>query len=200
MEDKRLMDRKQWILDAAKQTFSSYGYKATTMDHVAKVANVGKGTIYLYFKSKDELFSAILEEHVGEMIEVAKGTISAEKSFFENAHSALYSILDFRMQQKFALKLLEEQRQFGTKVVSEAIQKIDDAIISFIKEKIDLAIQREEIEYCNSEITAFILLKLYISLIYEWEEQHPPLSKEEIANLFQQYIVEGIKKRKAMNK
>ncbi|MGM9987759.1 MAG: TetR/AcrR family transcriptional regulator [Bacillaceae bacterium] len=188
------IDRKQWILEGAKEAFSSYGYKATTMDNVAKIAKVGKGTIYLYFKSKEELFSAIIEEHVKEMISLAKSVISPGKSFFENANSALYAVLDFRMQQKFALKLLEEQREFGTRAVNEAMKTIDDAIVSFIKEKIELAIERGELKECNPEITAFVLLKLYIALIYEWEQTREPLTKEDMANLFELYFITGIKK------
>ncbi|MER2090772.1 MAG: helix-turn-helix domain-containing protein, partial [Sporosarcina sp.] len=43
------MDRRQVILEAAAKSFSLFGYKATTMDQVAKIANVGKGTIYTFF-------------------------------------------------------------------------------------------------------------------------------------------------------
>lgn len=50
------MDRRQEILEAATKSFSLFGYKATTMDQVAKLANVGKGTIYTFFANKEELF------------------------------------------------------------------------------------------------------------------------------------------------
>ncbi|BBP88266.1 hypothetical protein BsIDN1_18840 [Bacillus safensis] len=44
------VDRRQMILDGATKAFTQFGYKATTMDLVAKLANVGKGTIYTFFK------------------------------------------------------------------------------------------------------------------------------------------------------
>lgn len=46
------------ILDAAERLFLRYGYKKTTIDEVAQEAGVGKGTIYSYFKGKDELLLA----------------------------------------------------------------------------------------------------------------------------------------------
>ena len=46
------VDRKKLILEAATKSFTQFGYKATTMDLVAKLANVGKGTIYTFFKTK----------------------------------------------------------------------------------------------------------------------------------------------------
>ena len=55
-----IVDRKKLIIEAAAKSFSLYGYKATTMDQVAKLANVGKGTIYTFFKTKEELFDEII--------------------------------------------------------------------------------------------------------------------------------------------
>ncbi len=50
-----MADRKKLIVEAAAKSFSEFGYKATTMDHVARSAGVGKGTIYTFFKNKEEL-------------------------------------------------------------------------------------------------------------------------------------------------
>lgn len=50
-----MADRKKLIVEAAEKSFSEFGYKATTMDHVARRAGVGKGTIYTFFKNKEEL-------------------------------------------------------------------------------------------------------------------------------------------------
>ncbi|MFD1909166.1 TetR/AcrR family transcriptional regulator [Paenibacillus rhizoplanae] len=43
------IDRKALILQAATLSFVQFGYKATTMDQVSRIANVGKGTIYTFF-------------------------------------------------------------------------------------------------------------------------------------------------------
>lgn len=47
-----VVDRRQQVLQAAAKSFSLFGYKATTMDQVAKIANVGKGTIYTFLQTK----------------------------------------------------------------------------------------------------------------------------------------------------
>jgi TetR/AcrR family transcriptional regulator, repressor for uid operon len=52
------------IVDAAIITFSKHGYDRTKMDDIAETANLSKGTIYLYFKSKEELFYAISENNI----------------------------------------------------------------------------------------------------------------------------------------
>ncbi len=51
--------RRQAILDAARRVFADKGLRAATIDDVAEAAELGKGTIYLYFKSKEEMFAAL---------------------------------------------------------------------------------------------------------------------------------------------
>lgn len=51
--------RKQIILEAAEKLFLSEGYEKTTMDEIAHQSEFSKGTLYNYFKSKDELYLAI---------------------------------------------------------------------------------------------------------------------------------------------
>lgn len=52
--------RKNVILDAAEKLFFSKGFDSVSMEEIAKEVELGKGTLYLYFKSKDSLFFAII--------------------------------------------------------------------------------------------------------------------------------------------
>ncbi len=58
--EKERKERIQGILGAAKKVFFSKGYMKTTMDEIALEAQVSKPTIYQYFKTKDELYSALM--------------------------------------------------------------------------------------------------------------------------------------------
>ena len=52
--------REERILDAATTLLVRWGYRKTTIDDVAREAGVGKGTIYLHWKDKNELFRAAI--------------------------------------------------------------------------------------------------------------------------------------------
>jgi AcrR family transcriptional regulator len=58
--------RRAQILDAARQSFVKRGVAATTVDAVAKAAGVAKGTVYLYFDSKDAILREILTQDLQE--------------------------------------------------------------------------------------------------------------------------------------
>src|SRR5947199_8256093 len=69
--------RPQEILDAALAEFAAKGFAAARMDDVARRAGVTKGTIYLYFPSKDELFKSLVREAIGSTLEQVTATANA---------------------------------------------------------------------------------------------------------------------------
>jgi TetR/AcrR family transcriptional regulator len=188
------IDRRQLILEAASKSFTLFGYKATTMDQVAKLANVGKGTIYTFFKNKEELFDEIIKGLIKEMKAAAEEAYDEKKTFHENVHRSLMKILEFRKEHQLTIKLFQEEKEIGTPAVSEVIHNLEKVILNFIRGRVIQAINRGDIKDCDPDITAFIMLKLYVAFIFDWEKTHPPLEKEQILNLFQQYIFDGLSK------
>lgn len=59
------------ILEAALAVFAEKGYAAARMEDIAVKAGVTKGTIYLYFPSKEEVFKSLAREHVGQSLILA---------------------------------------------------------------------------------------------------------------------------------
>ena len=65
-------ERRESILRAAIQVYAKEGYHAITMDKIAAKAELGRATLYLYFKTKDEIFVhaiAAYAEFFGELLE-----------------------------------------------------------------------------------------------------------------------------------
>lgn len=54
--------RRQAILDAARECFFTNGFEATTISQIAETVELSTGTLYLYFKNKEEIYVSILEE------------------------------------------------------------------------------------------------------------------------------------------
>jgi AcrR family transcriptional regulator len=54
--------RRSQVIAAARERFTKHGLAGTTMDGIAQAAGVAKGTVYLYYKSKDDIFRQILDE------------------------------------------------------------------------------------------------------------------------------------------
>lgn len=85
-------ERRQSILDAAVEVFASQGFAAARLDDVARRAGVAKGTLYLYFRDKEELFEQILRVE-GELMLAPITRLAADDSF--RADEILGHILQF---------------------------------------------------------------------------------------------------------
>lgn len=83
------------IVSAAIIAFSVHGYDRTRMDDIAETAKLSKGTLYLYFKNKEELFYAISENNIRELKEQlsvlftkSEDLISDSQKFYVNFRKA----------------------------------------------------------------------------------------------------------------
>ena len=190
------MDRRQEILDAASKSFSLFGYKPTTMDQVAKIANVGKGTIYTFFSNKEELLQEVVVSMIREMKTEMDTTIVPTLGFMENAHIALMRILQFRARHLLFAKLLEEEKELRTPAVKNMLHQIENEIVSYVAGRIQVGIDKGEINDCHPENVAYLLLKSYMAFVVDWQVTHEEeLSEEAILNLFKQTIFRGLAKK-----
>lgn len=76
-QENRKKDKGDRILKAAAQVFANRGYNRTLIADIAKQAGIGKGTVYEYFSSKEDLFFAVFEWFVKQSGVEAKVAISA---------------------------------------------------------------------------------------------------------------------------
>ena len=99
---RRKAERPQEILEAAFLEFSRNGYAMTTLDQIAERAGVTKGTIYVYFESKEQLFISMVRE-------LMKATLDTVQDMFERHDGSTADLL--RAQFSFIYQHLVEDRR-----------------------------------------------------------------------------------------
>ncbi|MGE6489020.1 TetR/AcrR family transcriptional regulator [Paenisporosarcina sp. NPDC076898] len=187
------MDRRHEILDAATKSFSLFGYKATTMDQVAKLANVGKGTIYTFFSNKEELFHEIVFTMINEMKAEKDAIISNHCSFQQNAHLVLMKMLEFRERHALLSKLIAEEKEMQTPIVQAVLVKVEQEIVRYIAEHIERAISNKEIRDVDVELVAYLIFKAYMAFAVDWQITHEQaLPEEKIVGVFRDTIFRSL--------
>ncbi len=88
------MQKRERIIAAAMEVFSSEGLSKGTIADVAKQAGIGKGTVYEYFRSKDEIFQAMLDSFFMEMASQLQAMISGEMPYNEKLNLLIDSSFD----------------------------------------------------------------------------------------------------------
>lgn len=108
--------RPQELLDAALELFAEKGFAATRAEEVAARAHVAKGTLYLYFPSKEDLLKAVIETHLGSRLaDVEQQVAEHDGSTADLARSIMVqwwtSVLDSPASAVFKL-IISEVRNF----------------------------------------------------------------------------------------
>lgn len=85
----KVLDKKEQIIEAAEAMFHKYGYSKTSLDDIAKEAGIGKGTIYYYYESKEDIFLEVAKYHSEKFYLLLKDRISQVKSFEEKFNLAI---------------------------------------------------------------------------------------------------------------
>ncbi len=75
-----MKDTKDTIIKTAKQMFGKYGMRKTTVGEIAKEAHLGKGTIYHYFNTKEDIFETVVREDLGSLKNEIEEAIKKETS------------------------------------------------------------------------------------------------------------------------
>ena len=95
--------RRNDIIDAAEQIFFSKGYDLATMDDVAEQAELSKGTLYLYFKSKEDLYMSITQRGLEILRAMFLNAIQSQKRGLEQirAIGEAYSLFAIKHSNYF---------------------------------------------------------------------------------------------------
>lgn len=75
--DKEKQQREQMIIDAAQQLLMEKSYHSINMNEIARTANLAKGTVYLYFQTKEELFLTLFERQFGVWLDTVEADLRA---------------------------------------------------------------------------------------------------------------------------
>lgn len=123
-------NKHQKILHAAIKVFSEKGFYNSRVSEIAKEANVADGTIYLYFKNKDDILISLFEEEFGKIVQNMRAALDKEKD-------ALQKIKRFAITH---LSIVSKQQELGEVMGVEVRQSS-----KFMKEYIN----KPFIEYLN---------------------------------------------------
>ena len=158
----RRTDKRAQIMQAAERLFTRRRFHEITLDDVARAAKVGKGTIYRYFKNKEDLFFQTAASGFGDLEDLLHRTVPREADFREQLLVACGEITDFfgRRRQLFRMMQAEAGRMRWCngefrKQWHAGRKRLTEAVAEIIHRGVNEGAVRKDI---SSEVLARILL------------------------------------------
>jgi AcrR family transcriptional regulator len=147
--------RKNLIVEAAERIIFSKGYDDATLDDIAEKAELSKGTLYLYFKNKEELYLAVLlrgfdilhgmfQEAVRQNVKGIERLLAIGRAyirFYHEHHHYFINLLFFENRHL----MLDKQNRYEKECV-EKVNAIFNILITAVQAGIDDGTVREDID------------------------------------------------------
>lgn len=161
--------RPKQILDAAFEEFVERGYVATRVEDIADRVGVTKGTIYVYFETKEELFSAMIR-HISTPFEDILASGRSLEGSCQNRLRTLIEILhDNFLENRKVRELLRFVIAEGSRfphVVDENQRQVIDPLIDFIQSIIDEGCRTGEFRTGPGAAADFVMAPIVLAMTF----------------------------------
>jgi AcrR family transcriptional regulator len=130
--------RRADILVSARQAFVKHGLEQTSMDRIAAEAELAKGTLYLYFRNRDELLMALMVEDFERLILMITAVVESDASPERKLLAAFGTFYDFSQENEFFYRVLTQlnvRSLFESGADSEPVchfSKVNDRLMELV--------------------------------------------------------------------
>lgn len=163
--DKKLLKENK-IFNAAFELFSQKGLNKTAIDDIVNKAGVAKGTFYLYFKDKYDIFDKIIIRKCSDILEEAiESSKNAEfKDFIQEIIYISDYIIEYFKNNRLLLKLMGKNISFG--LFRKAVENDDSPIIKNAVKYFYVKSKDNNLNTDDIAKTLFIIIELVSSVTY----------------------------------
>lgn len=124
--------RRQQLVFSALRVFSSQGYHVTTMNHIASAADVTKPVLYQHFKSKRDLYLAVLDEQIDDLIKRIVEPLYRTENNRSRVEGALSAFFEFIRTNPQGYRLIFESDIQSDLAVQACLDKLYTSIAGHI--------------------------------------------------------------------
>jgi AcrR family transcriptional regulator len=184
------------ILSTAKKLFAQHGLKKTTMEDIANSLGKGKSTLYYYFPGKTEIFEAVVQEELKNLLRLTRQAINLADTAKDKLKA--YSRTRARLMEKFhnLSSVVYEDIFNHIGVVLRLKQKHDETQVDLIKEILRGGVQSGEFKNLSErdiELFSFTLVATFRGIELPLTASKFVRSCENGPDLLVDIMVDGIK-------
>lgn len=184
-------EKKQCILDTSLKLFVENGFHGTSTAEIAKTAGVATGTLFHYFKTKEELINNLYIYTKGSMLDEVKGDYNGKMSLKENILNLWlkFSYFGINNPHKFQFILIFHSSPYITTLTKEQVENKFVELIEIYK----LGVEKEEIKVIDDEMLMdFFWGNIFSTVSYF--VKYPEKLSEESLNMAFELFWDGISK------
>jgi AcrR family transcriptional regulator len=192
MNEVQSKDVRQRILETAADLFMVQGFDGVSIRQIAESCNLSKAGLYYYFKDKEDLFLAVLDENLGvfeELLTNLQTLTGSSRSIISSFIKAVFAELPLNVRSIFQ-KAQQDLSKVNPAARTSFNKRYEEKFLAPLAEIIQTGIVSNQIRDLNPHIAVWALLGLMYPFFNR--EFHEDASKEEVVRLIESIFFEGI--------
>ncbi len=145
MKDQNTPDARQLaILNSARTAFSTYGFRKTSMDDIARGAGISRPALYLHYKNKDDIFQSLSTEFYVESVAKFEAALTRSGPVSEVLEHAFWAklgnVVDLIVGSPHGQELLDIKHTSAAEVVAEGEARLADILSNWLERQAELGL------------------------------------------------------------
>jgi TetR/AcrR family fatty acid metabolism transcriptional regulator len=157
-------NKHQKILQAAIKVFSEKGFYNSRVSEIAKEANVADGTIYLYFKNKDDILISLFEEEFGKIVQNMRAALEKDKDALQRIKRFAIAHLSIVTKQQELAEVMGVEVRQSSKFMKEYVNKPFIEYLNIIR---SVVIEGQEKGLIRKDLTPGIMKRAFFGALDE---------------------------------
>jgi len=145
----RSIDKHARIINAAIKIFAEKGFYNTRISEIAHEANIADGTIYLYFKNKDDILISLFEEEFGKICKLMRAELNNTDDPVEKLRIFALRHLNMILDNRYLAEVIQVELRQSAKFMREYVNKVFleylNLISAVIREGQEMGIFRKDV-------------------------------------------------------
>ncbi len=191
----KIEKKKQEILRSAASVLAEKGYHGTTMEEIASKLLMTKGSMYYYFKNKDELLYQCHQMIMEMSLERIEKVVNSDLDPAEKLKSAVKGHIQLATSEKSMFMVMNKPSQNFTDIQLEEILELRKSYSHYFDRILKEGIEKKVFAKVDVKLVRMIILGA-LNWVQEWYDQGGPKSADEISEAYANYILKIVMKEK----
>ncbi len=188
-------EKKEVIVDAARVLFAQFGFQKTTIDDITRKSRIAKSTLYLMFRSKEEIIEAVIEKEGNLLAETINKAINKTSDPAERIYLYILTrMLHIKNLANYYSVIKDEYLEYPASI-EKARRKSIEWEINTVEKILIEGVEKKIFDVKNTKLTAFAIISSMKGLDFTpTDDLEIPDTEESIKN-FISVLFNGIIKR-----
>ncbi|MDY6795044.1 MAG: helix-turn-helix domain-containing protein [Actinomycetota bacterium] len=195
----RAQERSEHILRVAAEVFADKGYRNSAVSDIVDRAGIGRGTFYLYFSSKKEIFLELIEKYFQGFARLLERNHKQLEEAFRNHekvlrtwHDNMYRVLEYHQDNPHLTNIIYREALGSDEDFSERVEELARLAREKLVEEFEMMYENGMMRECDIEVVSTIIIGTSINVVMQHLLREKGRDLDELVDIIVEYHIRAL--------